>query len=171
MTAPPGAPTRLPRAIEHDACHAAVQAALASAVRRLWRGGTVTASIAPLTHALRRALRAAAAEGVLRRGLESAESALDAEQRGLAALPAAEAARHGERVSRLVLIANDGAERFYRRVEHLIVAHAPRVLPCVVDCDSPSLGALLYGPGEVVKLVLVEHTSAVAAVLRALARR
>jgi hypothetical protein len=107
---------------------------------------------------------------MLLRGLEAAERALDAEQRGLAALPAAEARRHGSRVSRLLLVANDGAERLYRRIEHLVIAHAPRVLPCIVACDSASLGALLYGPGETAKLVLAEHKTAVTAILRALAR-
>jgi hypothetical protein len=161
----------LPRALESEECHAAVQAALAAVRRPLWPGGAVVASVVPLTYALRRALRSAAAIGTLRRGLEAAESALDDERRGLDALPADEARRHGGRVSRLLLVANDGAERFYRRVEHLVAAHSPRVLPCVVECDSPSLGALLYGQGEIAKLVLAERKTAVIAILRALARR
>ena len=165
------APPRLPRALESEECHAAVQAALAAATRPLWSGGTVAASVVPLTHALRRALRASASSGMVRRGLEAAESALDVEQRGLDALPAEEALRHGGRVSRLLLVANDGAERFNRRVERLVVLHAPRVLPCIIECDSPSLGALLYGPGEVAKVVLAERKTAVVAILQALARR
>jgi len=169
-TAGNGAAPRLPRAIESDDCHAAVQATLAAATRPLWAGAGVVAAVVPLTHALRRALRTAASDGMLLRGLEAAERALDAEQRGLAALPAAEARRHGGRVLRLLLVANDGAERLYRRVEHLVIAHAPRVLPCIVACDSASLGALLYGPGETAKLVLAEHKTAVTAILRALAR-
>ena len=162
---------RLPRAIESDDCHAAVQAALAAARRPLWAGATVVVAVVPLTHALRRAHRTAVSDGMLLRGLEAAERALDAEHRGLAALPAVEARRHGGRVSRLLLVANDGAERLYRRVERLVVTHAPRLLPCVVACDSTSLGALLYGPGETAKVVLAEHKTAVAAILRALARR
>ncbi len=163
-------PPRLPRVIESDECHAAVQATLAAATRPLWCRADVSAAVVPLTHALRRALRTAASGGMLRRGLEAAERALDAERRGLAALPREEARRHGGRVSRLLLVANDGAERFYRRVEHLVVAHAPRVLPCIVACDSASLGALVFGPGETAKLVLVEHKTAVAAILRGMAR-
>src|SRR5205814_9164503 len=111
----------------------------------------------PRTSPLRHALAAAAAGGVLRRGLEAAESALDVEQRGLAALPPEEARRQGDRVSRLLLVANDGAERFYRRVEHVVVAHAPRVLPCIIECDSGTLGALLYGPAATAQLVLGDH--------------
>jgi hypothetical protein len=106
---------------------------------------------------------------LLRRGLEAAEGALVAERRGLGALPPAEARRQGARVSRLLLLANDGAERFYRQVERLVATHAPRVLACVVDCDSATLGALLYGSDAVAKLVLAEHKTAVVAILRALA--
>jgi hypothetical protein len=160
---------RLPRAIEADPYRAAVHAALTATTRCLWPGGQVVVSVVPLTDPLRRALATAAAGGFLRRGLEAAESALDVERRGLAALPPEEARRHGDRVSRLLLVTNDGAERFYRRVEHVVVAHAPRVLPCVIECDSATLGALLYGPTATAKLVLADHKSAVAAILRAMA--
>jgi hypothetical protein len=162
-------PPRLPREIEVDPCHDAVRAALATPARLLWPGGTLVAPVVPLTAALRHALGAAATSGLLRRGLEAAGAALDAERRGLAALPPDEARRQGARVSRLLLVANDGAERFYRRVERLVVTHAPRVLACVVDCDSATLGALLYDRDALAKLVLAEHKSAVAAILRALA--
>jgi hypothetical protein len=160
---------RLPREIEADPCHDAVQAALAARTRRLWLGGTLVTSVVPLSDALRRVLADPDVTRLLRRGLEAAESALAAERRGLSALPPAEARRHGARVSRLLLLANDGAERFYRQVERLVAAHAPRVLACVVDCDSATLGALLYDRDAIAKLVLAEHKSAVAAILRALA--
>jgi len=162
---------RLPRVIEGDDCHAAVQAALAATPRPVWAGATVVAAVVPLTDVLCDALRSARMNGNLVRGLEATERTLDVEQRGLAALPAGEAERHGKRVSRLLLVANDGAARLYRRVERLVVSHAPRVLPCIVDCDSATLGTLLYGPGETAKLVLAEHKTAVTTILRALARR
>lgn len=171
MTADPatGAPARLPREIETDPCHDAVRAALAARTRLLWPGGTLVASVVPLSDALRRALGTPATARLLRRGLEAAEGALAAERRGLAALPPAEAQRQGGRVSRLVLVASDGAERFYRQVERLVAAHAPRVLACVVDCDSATLGGLLYEDDAMAKLVLAEHKTAVAAILRAFA--
>jgi hypothetical protein len=160
---------RLPREIEADPCHEAVREVLAAQTRQLWAGGTRATTVVPLTDALARALGAAASGGVLRRGLEAAESALDAERRGLAARPPEEAERRGARVSRLLLVTNDGAERFYRQVERLIITHAPRVLACLVDCDAATLGKLLYGDEAVAKLLLVERKTAVAGVLRALA--
>lgn len=160
---------RLPREIEADAGHAAVVAALGRERRPLWPGGTVIAPCVPLSPALRAALMAPATVVRLRRGLEAAEAALAAEERGLAALPKAEAERRGDRVSRLLLVSNDGAERFYRRVEHVVLAHASRVLPCVIDADSATLGGLLYGEGAVAKLLLTERKAAAVAILRALA--
>ena len=67
------------------------------------------------------------------------------------------------------MVANDGAERFYRHVERLVAIHEPRVLACVIDCDSVVLGDAVYGAGAVAKLVLADHKGAVADILRAVA--
>jgi hypothetical protein len=160
---------RLPREIEADAGHAAVVAALGRHTRPLWPGGTVIVPLVPLSPALRAALTAPATLPRLQRGLEAAEATLAAEQRGLAALPKAEADRRGDRVSRLLLVSNDGAERFYRRVEHVVLAHPSRVIACVVDADSAVLGGLLYGNGAVAKSLLTERKTAVISILRAIA--
>ena len=166
--APPGS-WRLPREVEADPRHEAIRRVLATSPRRLWAGGTLEVPFVPLTDALQRVLRDPATSPMLQRGLEAATATLTAEQRGLAALPPTVASRQGRRVSRVLLVSNDGAERFYRQVERLVVTHAPRVLACVLACDSPTLGALLPGATGVVKLVLTGHKAAAAAVLRALA--
>lgn len=160
---------RLPRDVESDPCHDDVRRALAATTRKLWPGGTLAVSVLPLTASLRAALRSPALGPRLQRGLEGAAATLTGEERGLAALPRAVADRQGKRVSRVLVVTNDGAERFYRQVERLALAHAPRVLVCLLDCDSPTLGGLLYGPGAVVKLVLTAHKSAAAGLLRAFA--
>jgi hypothetical protein len=83
--------------------------------------------------------------------------------------------RQGRRVSRVLLVTNDGAQRFYRQVERLAVMHAPRVLVCVLECESPVLGELLHGSSGgsdgVVKLVLTGHKTAAAGILLTLAER
>jgi len=160
-------PIRLPREIEADPCQGAVREALAASTRRLWPGGTLIVSVVPLTDACACALRTAHRVGLLRRGLEAAAGALDAERRGLAA----RSPEPGRRVSRLLLVTRDGAERFYRHVERLVVTHEPRVLACLLDADSATLGRLLYDRDAGVKLVLAEHKTAVSAILRALAAR
>ena len=164
-----GGARRLPREIESDARHEDVQHALAARTKKLWSGGTLDATVVALTETLRAALRMPTTAVVLQRGLEAAEATLAAEQRGFAALPPAVARRQGERVSRVLLVTNDGAERFYRQVERLAVTHAPRVLVCLVDCDSATLGGLLYGSDAVAKLVLTGHKAAATNILRSLA--
>jgi hypothetical protein len=159
----------LPREIESDPCHLAVAEALRRRPRLLWAGGTVVAPVVALTAALRAALTAPETRARLRRGLEAAEAALAAEARGLASLSEADTRRQGGRVSRLLLISNDGAERFYRRVEHVVLAHASRVLACMIDADSATLGTLLYGGDAVAKLLLTERKTAAVAILRAIA--
>ena len=147
---------RLPRQIEADAQVAAIRAALAVRVEPLWPGGVLHVPVLTPTPALVAALCAARAAGQLCRGLEAAE----ARRAGAA---------HGARVSRLLVCARDGAERFYRQVEHLLREHAPRVLCVVVDLDSVALGEALFGPGATAKLVMAEHKDAVAGILYALA--
>jgi hypothetical protein len=125
--------------------------------------------VLPLSKALRRALGDPAIRPFLVRGLETAAETLAAEERGLAAQPGIDVRPPGERVSRLLLVSEDGAERLYRQVERLAVAHAPRVLAGVVASDAATLGALLFGREASVKVVLTAHKRATAAVLFALA--
>jgi hypothetical protein len=169
---PPDSPVdgpRLPRDLESDPRVADVRAALRADLRALWSRGTLAVAVIPLTPTLRTALATLATQGRLERGLETAEATLAAEQRGLQALPPEVAARQRPRISRVLMVTNDGAERFYRGVERLAMTHAPRVLVCLIDCPSPTLGELLYGPNAVVKLVLTAHKTAATSLLRALA--
>jgi len=152
---------RLPRQIEADARCGAIRSVLTARTRPLWENGSVAVPELALTASLAKALRAALARGQLQRGLEAAVASLAAERRGLLT--------PGDRVSRLCLVANDGAERFYRQVERCLTAHAPRLLGGLLDVDGATLGNVLYGRSSAVKLVLVDHKDAVSTVLRSLA--
>lgn len=159
-------PLRLPRSVESDPCHDDILRALAARTNTLWSGGMLAVAVVPLTEPLRSVLQAPVTAGMLQRGLEAAVATLAAEQRGLDALPPGQ----GRRVSRVLLVTNDGAERFYRQVERLALTYAPRVLVCMVDCDSSELGRILCGSDAVAKLVLTGHKTAAASILRAFAR-
>ena len=82
---------------------------------------------------------------------------------------AASGAPRGVRVSRLLLVTNDGADRFYRGVEALLRKHGARVLALRLELSAEALGALVLGPGERARLLLLEHKDAVTAALLALA--
>lgn len=170
MTSVSDSPPRLPREIDAGPVGSAVQRALAADVRPLWARGTLRASYVPLTDALRAALAKLGARGLLERGLETAAAALGAERRGLDAIDAETRARQGRRVSRILVVSDDGAERFYRGVERVALVHASRVLVCrIVGCPSADLGSIAFGRGEVAKLVLTNHKRAAVSILEALA--
>lgn len=158
----------LPREIEADPGHDAIRARLAADGRLLWSGARATVPVLPLDPALAGALGAAYRDGHLVLGLERAEEALAGEARGLAVIARRAGARAGARVSRLLLLSGDGAERLYRHVEQLAREHAPRVLVAMLSTDAATLGRATTGREAAVKVVLVQRKQGVAALLRAL---
>lgn len=160
---------RLPKSMDGDPRTPAVAERLASASCPLWAGGTLRVLEVALDDALVAVLRHAVANERVTRGLESAERALDAEARGLDAADRKAGTTRGARVSRLLLLASDGAERFYRHVESLLARHGERAIAVRLDADAATLGERVFGPGASAKLVMLDHKSAVAAALYAIA--
>lgn len=160
---------RLPRRVEQQPAAAHLAAALSARSRPLWAGSAMRVPQLEMTPGLEGALTSAFAAGRIVRGLEAAERVLAGEERGLKRVDRRTGAERGGRVSRLLVLSDDGAERFYRNVEALLRRHAPRVLALRVSVDERTLGALVFGPHQVARLLLVEHKDAVSAVLLALA--
>lgn len=158
-----------PREIEGEPEAAALRTRLVSLARPLWREGTIEAPVVALDRPLETALGVAGLTGTLVLGLEAATAALDREEHGLAAADARANATRPARISRLLLLADDGAERFYRAAESTVRRHAARVLACRIAVPSDALGLVVLGRPAGVKAILVQHKQAVAAVLRALA--
>jgi len=121
------------------------------------------------TLGLEAALRAAFVTRRLVRGAELVERALSADAQGLEHVDRATGVERGQRVSRLIVLADDGSQRFYRNAEALLRRHAPRVMALRLRVDEARLGAALFGPGQVVRMLMIDHKDAVAEVLRALA--
>ncbi len=157
---------KLPRQIEANLPGNTILAVLQSRTRKLWNGGTLDVPVLEFFPPLKNALLAARRSGRIIRGLEAAAATLDLEGHGIDLLKQHTA--QGRRISRLVLMADDGSTHFYRTVERLLEKHAPRVLGCVVEADSFHLGSLLFGPETAAKLVLVSHKDDVSRLLLAL---
>ena len=162
---------RLPRRVEDELGAAPLASELAARSRPLWAGSDVRVPQVEFGPDLEAVLNSAFSAGRIVRGLEGAERVLAAEQRGLEHVDQKTGVARGGRVSRLVVLADDGSERFYRSVESLYRRHAPRVLALRLSVDESALGQLLFGPDQVARLLLIEHKDAVSAVLLALAAR
>jgi hypothetical protein len=158
-----------PRAVEADAWAPALRARLARGARPLWREAAIVVPVVHADAALVAALEHAGRTGMLVLGLEAATAALDREEHGLAAIATREQRARPTRISRLLLLADDGAERFYRAAESTTRRHAGRVLTCRLDVPSRTLGRAVVGREVGVKAVLVQHKDAVVAVFRAIA--
>ena len=158
-----------PREIETDPCVVVLRHVLASAARPLWRDAVTTAPTVHLDERLASVLGRAGRAGTLVLGLDAATAALGREAHGLAAVDARGSGSRPSRISRLLLLADDGAERFYRAADTLTRRHATRLLTCRLDVPSATLGRAVLGRPVGVKAVLVQHKQVVANVLRALA--
>ena len=162
---------QLPKIVQNDPGAKNLASDLASRARPLWADGELLVPQVELTPALEAALTSAFSASRIVRGLEEARRALVAEERGLQNVDRKTGVPRGQRVSRLLVIADDGAERFYRNVEGLVRRHVPRVLALRLSADEQRLGNLLFGPDQVARLLLVEHKTAVSDVLLALVDR
>jgi hypothetical protein len=154
--------------MENDANGAAVHAALRAHARKLWEGSRLVVPTAHWSPSLEKALEGAQRERRLVRGLEQIEKVLEREAHGQSLADARSATPRGSRVSRLMLVSNDGTERFYRQVERLVVTQSPRLLAILLDADSGQFASSVPEAGGVVRALMIEHKELVASVLTAL---
>ena len=72
------------------------------------------------------------------------------------------------RVSRLLIVTNDGSHRFYRQLEFLHKKQERRVMICRLDVRSESMGNILGFEDKQVKAVLLNRKRSVVNVLKSL---
>jgi len=160
---------RLPRELEADGTADSIRQVLEVRTVYLWPGGSLSISVIAASEVLRKVLRRASLNGHVRWGLEAISEKLKEEEKGIAHLRESRGLPTGHRVSRLLLVSNDGAERFYRDIERLLRAHVPRLFGCMVDIDGNELGNLVSSREKQVKVVMADHKSVVADILKAIA--
>jgi hypothetical protein len=101
------------------------------------------------------------------RGLEGAEASLAAQESGLKKVEAARG-REPMRISRLLVVSEDGSPRFFRQVEKVQTRFARRIAVLVLECDEETLGAAAFGPGKRARALLIDHKEAVIRFLKCL---
>ena len=160
-----------PRQLEADGSVEKIREALASHTVRLWPEGRLDVPLLHLSDPLVNALQKARLQRRIRPGFEDIAEKMAAEQKGIEFAHKQMNTRQNERVSRLLLFSNDGAERLYRHIEQILTGHSLRILGCQLDCDSKTMGQLIARKSTGIKVILVEHKDAVSDVLRALLQK
>ncbi|MEM7405316.1 MAG: hypothetical protein AAF458_08490 [Pseudomonadota bacterium] len=162
-------PWRLPREVQARPDAAAIVEQLRARLTPMWAGSETQLCEAPFTGTMRAALVDAALAKATVRGLEQVEQQLSAEAHGMALADARAGTTRGARLSRLLIVTSDAAERLYRRVATLSERHGGRLLTIRIQTDEETLGGLLYGTGHVARALLIADRRHTAAVLLGLA--
>jgi hypothetical protein len=147
-----------------------LHAALRASARKLSDDGQMDVPRANWNPELAAVLLDTQRDGQLVRGLELIEKTLEREARGLSLADARSATERGSRVSRLLLLSNDGSPRFYRQVERIVELQGVRVLAIRIDADSAQFAAVVPDASGVVRAILIQHKDSVARVLLSLYR-
>lgn len=155
----------LPKLVENDPRNEKIVEILNSNKNKLWSNSKLEITSLPYNEIFIKALQMEHRKGRIVRGFEMVERKLESEAMGMSLVDEKTEAKRGKRISRLLIISNDGSERYYRKLETLIQKHAQRVLPIIIEIDSMKLGELFFGKGKTAKLMLLEHKKAVAAAL------
>ena len=153
----------LPKQLEAEGVASDVRAALEAESVALCRASTIYIPVLKLTPQLRTNIFHAKSVGELIVGYEAIAKALANELRGLQKIDSL-----GDRVSRLLLVTNDGSQRFYGEIAFLQKRQGARVLICRLDVDSLLMGNVLGFKDQVVKAVLLNKKKGVIHVLKGL---
>jgi hypothetical protein len=157
-----------PRQLEADGSAEIIRRKLLSQTTKLQAGGKIDVPVIAMNEPLKAALWKARLQGRIRLGYAEIFEKLAGEKRGIDSVREQSAAPYGNRISRLLLFSNDGAEHFNRNIEETLLAHAPRLLGCMLDINGNALGQFITGKSGIIKIIMVEHKDAVSDVLKAL---
>jgi hypothetical protein len=149
----------LPKNLNEHPRLAAIQSRLSDASSPMWPGGKLTVPRWEFETPLRSALSIVVRNGHLAQGLESIVKDMDREQKGLQAALSKHAVPPSPRLSRLLLLAQDGSERFYRDAESLLSKHDDRMLGAILKVDSAGLGQHIGAKGPAKALLINDKTT------------
>ena len=162
---------KLPKDLVPGPDHDAIQAILAADPKPLWESGANPVPTLSLSLALAGELKHALAAGLATQGLEQIAKELANEQKGLDALVAKNpSAAQTPRISRLLFVAGDGSERFYRECDSLLTRYSQRLLAVKLDITGEAFGQAISHVPKLMKAVLVSDKRAAARVLASLVK-
>jgi hypothetical protein len=154
---------KLPKQLEKEKIEPDVRAVLEKENIALCSDSNIYIPVLKLTPELRKQIFYAKYLGELIIGYSDVEKALKNELHGLQKVN-----NQSDRVSRLLIVTNDGSPRFYRQLEFLHEKQGGRVLICRLDVDSALMGNILELKDKQVKAVLLNRKDSVVNVLKSL---
>ena len=153
----------LPKQLEKEHLEAEVMSALEKDSIELYIGSQTRIPLLTFNPELRTNIFYAKSLNELVIGYESIEKALANELHGLQKVGG-----ESDRISRLLIVTNEGSPRFYRNLEPLQKKHGPRLLICRLDIASMMMGSILGLKDRAVKAVLLNKKKSVVKVLKSL---
>ena len=154
---------KLPRQLEKESVESDVRAALERESIELYSDSGIYIPVLKLNQELRKQIFYAKSLGELIFGYEAIEKALANELHGLQKVDS-----QSDRVSRLLIVTNDGSPRFYRELKFLQKKQGSRVMICRLDVGSVLMGNILGFEGKQVKALLLNRKTSVINVLKSL---
>ena len=154
---------KLPKQLEKEKVDSDVRAVLEKESIELCSDSIIYIPVLKLTPELGKQIFYAKFLGELIIGYSDVEKALENELYGLQNVN-----NKSDRVSRLLIVTNDGSPRFYRQLEFLHKKQGGRVLICRLDVDSLLMGNILELKDKQVKAVLLNRKESVVNVLKSL---
>jgi len=154
---------KLPKQLEKEKVDSDVRAALEKESIELCSGSNTYIPLLKVNPELSRHIFYAKSLGELIIGYEDIEKALARELHGLQKVN-----NQSDRVSRLLIVTNDGSPRFYRQLEFLHKKQGGKVMICRLDVDSLFMANILGLKDKQVKAVLLNRKKSVINVLKSL---
>lgn len=115
---------------------------------------------------LRHVLSFARRCGHLQGGLERIQTTLQNEETGLALQESKQKSPKSQnKITRLLIVSNDGSERFYRDCERLLTLYHHRILGLKLNVSSSVLGSSFFGKDTAVKSILITRRETASKIL------
>ncbi len=159
---------RLPKELESSPEGEAIWNRLVAETTKLWPGSSNEVPIVAMHERLQQSLFYARKAGHVLRSYDQIAIELERGQRGLESLQKKTGQAASNRVSRIVFVTHDGADRLYRRCDELLDLYGNRILLCQLNLSSDELGSILYGDPKNVKVIMITHKRSIIPVLRSL---
>jgi hypothetical protein len=155
---------KLPKQLEEESLESDVRAALERESIELCSDSDIRIPLLKMNPELRKHIFYAKSLREVIIGYEAIERFLANELRGLQKVH-----DQSDRVSRLLIVTNDGSPRFYRELEFLHKRQGGRVMICRLDVGSAVMADILGFKDKRVKAVLLNRKTSVISVLKSLA--